>query len=126
MAHDLRTTLLPAYPDLLERLLQLLPRSISAPALTALLETLSSLFKYLLVSSIDSELLERTWSSMCGVLPRCLSEVQRAVAEVWGAVLRRLKASAREKAVELLAADIKGIEDACAWILVFACKVCPY
>jgi len=123
MAHDLRTTLSPMYTDLLDCLLRLLPRPISAPALTALLETFSSLFKYLLVPLTDLEYLEQTWSSICGILPKCLPEVQRAMAEVWGAVLRKLKVPVREKAVLLLARDVKGIKDACAWSLVFACKV---
>jgi len=123
MAHDLRTILSPVYPDLLRRLLKLLSSSIAATALTALLETFSALFKYLLVPSIDQELLEETWSSMQSILPNCLPEIQRAMAEVWGSVLRRLKTSGKEKAVTLLAGNIKGIEDACAWMIVFACKV---
>lgn len=105
MAHDLRTTLSPVYPDLLDRLLKLLPRSISAPALTALLETFSALFKFLLVPSVQTELLEKTWSAIRGILPNCLPEIQRAMAEVWGAVLRRFKTTVREKAVVLTADD---------------------
>ncbi|KAI9063947.1 hypothetical protein FKP32DRAFT_1603293 [Trametes sanguinea] len=44
LAHDLRTTLAPEYPRILKRLLQLLPRSLSAEALTALLATFTALF----------------------------------------------------------------------------------
>lgn len=124
MLHDLRTTLSPVYPDLLDHLLNLLPRSISAPALTALLATFSSLFKYLLVPSVPLQLLEETWSSIRNTLPKCLPEVQRAMAEVWGSVVRRLKLIAREKAVTLIADNVDGIEDTSAWIFVFACKVC--
>ena len=123
MAHDLRTTLSPVYPDLLNRLLALLPRPIAAPALTALLETFSSLFKFLLVPSSNLNLLEGTWRAVCGALARCVPEVQRAMAEVWAAVLRRLKPPAREKAVTLLAEDVGAVDDAAAWALVYACKV---
>jgi U3 small nucleolar RNA-associated protein 20 len=123
MTHDLRTTLSPVYPDLLSRLLKLLPRSISVPALGVLLETLSSLFKFLLVPSIHLDLLEKTWTAVRDILPTCLPEIQRAMAEVWGSVLRRLKTAAREKAVTLLAEKAEGVEDASAWVVVFACKV---
>ncbi|PPQ91255.1 hypothetical protein CVT25_006372 [Psilocybe cyanescens] len=122
MAHDLRTTLSPIYTSLLETLLSLLPRTISAPALTSLLETLSSVFRYLLIPTIDTNLIEETWSALCAVLPKCHGEIQRAVAEVWGGVLRRMKSGAREKAVELLAENTAAIEDASAWAVVYACK----
>lgn len=122
LAHDLRTTLAPSYVDLLEVLLRLLPRPISAPSLTALLATLSGLFRYLLVPSINLELLDQTWSSFRAVLPTCNSDVQRAAAEVWGSVLRRLKSVARERAVVLMAQNLEGVEDASAWMMIFACK----
>jgi len=123
MAHDLRTTISPVYPDLLDRLLSLLSRSISAPALTALLETFSSLFRYLLIPDIDPKLLDQTWSKICTVLPKCLGEIQRALAEVWGGVLRRMKVGPREKAASLLVENAGILEDASAWVVVFACKV---
>lgn len=123
MAHDLRTTLSPIYADLLKKLLSLLPRSISPPALTCLLETLSSLFRYLLIPSLNLALLDQTWDAICQVLPKCPGEIQRAVAEVWGSCLRRMKKEAREKAVTLLADRTGDIENASAWALVFACKV---
>ena len=123
MAHDLRTTLSPIYADLLKKLLSLLPRSISPPALTCLLETLSSLFRYLLIPSLNLALLDQTWDAICQVLPKCLGEIQRAVAEVWGSCLRRMKKEARERAVTLLADRTGDIENASAWALVFACKV---
>ncbi|KIJ63496.1 hypothetical protein HYDPIDRAFT_133895 [Hydnomerulius pinastri MD-312] len=122
LAHDLRTTLSPVYGDLLAKLLNFLPRPIAAPALTTLLATLSGLFRYLLVPSIHLDLLQQTWSSFHSVLPSCSPEVQRAAAEVWASVLRRLKTSAREKAVLLMANNLDGVEDASAWMLVFACK----
>lgn len=123
LAHDLRTTLSPVYASLLETLLTFLPRSIAAPALTALLATLSGLFRYLLVPSIHLDLLQQTWSSFHSTLPKCTAEVQRAAAEVWASVLRRLKTSAREKAVLLMSTNLTGVEDASAWMLIFACKV---
>ncbi|KAJ8454750.1 hypothetical protein ONZ51_g12850 [Trametes cubensis] len=123
LAHDLRTTLAPEYPRVLKRLLQLLPRSLAAEALTALLATFSALFKYVLVPSIDSELLQQAWGAFRDVLPQCHPEVQRATAEVWGATLRRLKVSLREDAVRILASSSnEGLGDACAWIFVTACK----
>ncbi|KDR69878.1 hypothetical protein GALMADRAFT_255731 [Galerina marginata CBS 339.88] len=122
MAHDLRTTLSPIYTPLLEILFTLLPRGISAQALTSLLETLSSIFRYLLIPTIDTSLVEETWKTMCSVLPKCLGEIQRAVAEVWGGVLRRMKSGSREKAVRLLAENAAVIEDASAWVVVYACK----
>ncbi|KAG1731833.1 armadillo-type protein [Suillus paluster] len=122
LAHDLRTTLAPSYADLLEVLLRLLPQPIPAPSLTALLATLSGLFRYLLVPSINLDLLDQTWSSFRAVLPTCNSDVQRAAAEVWGSVLRRLKSVARERAVILMAKNPEGVEDASAWMIVFACK----
>ncbi|KAF8181826.1 armadillo-type protein [Pholiota molesta] len=122
MAHDLRTTLSPIYTSLLDHLLALLPRTISAAALTALLETLASLFRYLLIPAINNTLLEETWTRLCHILPKCLAEIQRAVAEVWGGVLRRMKTGPREKAVQLLAQNAASIEDASAWVIVYASK----
>ena len=124
MAHDLRTTLSPIYTDLLEKLLSLLPRSISPPVLTCLLETLSSLFRYLLIPSHNLALLDQTWDAISQVLPTCHSEIQRAVAEVWGSCLRRMKKEAREKSVVFLANRTGDIGSTSAWALVFACKVC--
>ena len=124
LVHDLRSIILPLYDDLLDRLVRFLPRSISAAALTTLLATFSSLFKHLLVPATESSLLERTWKSVRSVLPECNPEVQRAMAEVWGSLLRRLRTSRREIAVEVMANDLAGAEDACAWAYVFACKVC--
>lgn len=73
--------------------------------------------------SIHLDLLQQTWSSFHAVLPTCGSEVQRAAAEVWASVLRRLKTSAREKAVLLMANNLDGVETATAWMLMFAWKV---
>ena len=123
MAHDLRTTISPVYPALLQDLLGLLPRSISAETLTSLLETFSSLFRYLLIPTVNPELLEETWNALCSVLPKCHVEVQRATAEAWSGVIRRLRANQRDKAVLLLAKSAGEIEDASAWVVIYACKV---
>jgi U3 small nucleolar RNA-associated protein 20 len=45
------------------------------------------------------------------------------LAEVWAGVLRRMKAGPREKAATLLAENAGNLEDATAWVVVFACKV---
>ncbi|KAJ7773254.1 hypothetical protein B0H16DRAFT_1304430, partial [Mycena metata] len=121
ITHDLRMTLSPVYLDpVLPRLLALLLRSkiISAPALPALLATFAALFKFLLIpASVRQELqlLEKTWTCIRDILPRCLPEVQRAMSEVWGGVLRRLKPEAKE------AGSLK-FKTAAAWCAVYACK----
>ncbi|KZT04836.1 uncharacterized protein LAESUDRAFT_682314 [Laetiporus sulphureus 93-53] len=123
LSHDLRTTLAPKYPTVLLRLTQLLPRSLSAPTLTALLATFSALFKYVLIPAVDTELLDQAWAVFRETLLRCDPEVQRATAEVWGAALRRLKASTREHCVRLIAASAESsLADACVWVYVSACK----
>jgi U3 small nucleolar RNA-associated protein 20 len=119
---DLRTTLSPVYSSLLEHLFGLFSRTLSAQALASLLETLSSLFRFLLIPAVNPKLLDETWNVLCSVLPTCLAEIQRAVAEVWAGVLRRLKTTPRDNAV-LLLATTTGLEDATAWTIVFSCKV---
>jgi U3 small nucleolar RNA-associated protein 20 len=121
--HDLRSVILPSYDDILDRLLLLLPKPISAMALTTLLATFGSLFKYLLVPATETDVLQQTWKRVRTVLPECNSEIQRAMMEVWGSLLRRLKTSRREVAVEVMTEDLFGVEDACAWAYLFACKV---
>ena len=123
LAHDLRATLIPVYGDLLNRLTNLLPRKISPEALLALIGTLSDLFKYLLVPTSELKLLEDTWTCLRATLSKCIPEVQRAAAEAWGLALRRMRLPVREKSVVMIAQNLEGIEDACAWIFVFACKV---
>ena len=124
LAHDLRTTIASSYPQVLRRLTQLLPRSLSAPALTALLATFSALFRYVLVPAVNAELLEQAWIVFRGTMTRCNPEVQRATAEVWGATIRRLKVADRELCVRMVAESAgNGLADACAWVFVSACKV---
>lgn len=71
---------------------------------------------------MNPKLLDETWAALCSVLPTCLVEVQRAVAEVWGGVLRRLKSGPRDDAILLLATNV-DLEDATAWAVIFSCKV---
>ena len=127
LVSDLQSTISPMYPAVLERLLALLPRTIPAPVLTELLSTFSTLFKYLLISTSSdlnaSENLNATWTALSSTLPKCNPEVQRAMAEVWGAVLRRLKGSMRTDAVNLIGGSVGSIADATAWVVVSACKV---
>ena len=124
LAHDLRTTIASSYPQVLRRLTQLLPRSLSAPALTALLATFSALFRYVLAPAVNAELLEQAWIVFRGTMTRCNPEVQRATAEVWGATIRRLKVADRELCVRMVAESAgNGLADACAWVFVSACKV---
>jgi U3 small nucleolar RNA-associated protein 20 len=133
--------------DLLTDLLGFLPRGIPAETLTTLLSTLSALFKYLLVPSVnhsdppsnadadapqdqnhekeaEMDLLSKTWSLLLKTLPRHNPEIQRAVGELWGVgVLRRLKGVERERAVGMLLEGEDSGEVA-AWSIAFACQVC--
>ncbi|THG95629.1 hypothetical protein EW026_g6070 [Hermanssonia centrifuga] len=118
LAHDLRTTLTPLHSQILSHSLKLLARSLLADTLTILLETFSALFKYVL---IPSEATEEAWSSFSDALPACDPEVQRALAELWGSALRRMKAAARENCVVAIASSASP--DVSAWIYVSACKL---
>ncbi|KAI9441558.1 armadillo-type protein [Lactarius indigo] len=44
------------------------------------------------------------------------------MAEVWGSLLRRLRAPQREALVELMAEELTEVEDACAWAYIYSCK----
>ena len=103
---------------MLSRLLKLLPRSLHAETLTALLETLSALFKYVL---IPSDTMDHVWTHFVEVLPKCNPEVQRVVSELWGNALRRMKSAARESCVVTILNNASA--DVGAWIFVTACKV---
>ena len=106
------------YASIQERLLKLLPRSLAAETLKIVLDTFSIAFKYV---AIPSEAIGETWTAFAEVLPKCDPEVQRAVAELWGATIRRLKAQAREKCV--LAIVSSASPDVSSWVFVTACKV---
>lgn len=59
-----------------------------------------------------------------GATRKCNGDIQRAVAGVWGNVLRRLRGGEREKAVGLVVGSL-GEDDGVleAWIFISACKV---
>ena len=118
LSHDLRITLAPLFNEILHPLLNLLPRSLSAPTLTVLLETFSSFIKYVI---IPLDAVEDTWRAFQPVFTRCNPEVQRAVAELWGMILRRLKLPVRERCSVLMTEETSV--DVSAWIFVAACKV---
>ena len=129
LAADLRTTLLPEYHNLLSFLLAFLPKNVSTDALETLLATIAAFFKYLLVPSLQSspKLLETTWEELCSTFPKCLPDIQRAMAEVWGTLLRRLKGNEmKEKAMTLLAQNLEGLESSWATAFVYACKASLY
>ncbi|KAG7090513.1 hypothetical protein E1B28_009626 [Marasmius oreades] len=109
------------YPSILKALLRLPVRTIASDALEALLSTLSSIFKYVVTPSTSPDNLHLTWLCLRKTLPKCLPEIQRTMAEVWGSVLRKVKASLRENVVLMIAEDLGDIEDAAAWCFVSAC-----
>lgn len=127
LSHDLRETLSPSYLSVLSCTLSILPRKIPAPALTALLGTLSALFKYILLPSADPHsdlsLYDATWAEITVVLSKCLPEVQRATAEAWASAVRRMKSHARDYVVQKMCIDAETTPEAVAWVMVYACKV---
>ncbi|KAF8525998.1 hypothetical protein BU17DRAFT_83502 [Hysterangium stoloniferum] len=120
LLHDLRDTLKPFYIRLLSASLGPFTASPSADTLTTLLASLSLLFKNLLGSETGA--LEESWSMFASTLTQCNSEVQRALAEVWGTLLRRFKAVMRTTAVAVILHDYERISDGAAWIFVSAFK----
>lgn len=123
LTDDLRTTLCPSYDIIISALLRLLPRTLPPTTLTIVLATISSVFKHLLLPTLTQELLEATWAAIADVLPKCQSEIQRAVGEAWGGVVRRFKTELRPLIVSLMVDTLEGREDAIAWVFVSACKV---
>jgi U3 small nucleolar RNA-associated protein 20 len=122
--HDLRQTLKISYDKILDCLLVFLSRPISPAALTALLTCLSTLFKHLL--ALESDTLTSTWTRFVQALQKSKPEVQRAAAEVWATVLRRLKKKdERSCCVEMMLSrlDDAGVDDALAWTFVSAIRV---
>ncbi|KIP04980.1 hypothetical protein PHLGIDRAFT_25296 [Phlebiopsis gigantea 11061_1 CR5-6] len=117
LAHDLRTTIQSLYASIQQRLLKLLPRALAAETLKMILDTFSVVFKYV---AIPSQAIDEAWSAFAEVLPKCDPEVQRAVAELWGTTVRRLKTQAREQCV--LAIVSSANPDVSSWVFVSACK----
>lgn len=139
LIHDLRTTLRPVYTTLLHTLLPLLLlRKLDPLALTELLATLVSFFKYILIPSLPSSspsllettsfpsLLEATWSELQGPFERCEDEGRRMLGEVWGATVRRMKVGERTACLKLMTDSLKEkpvLRDGIAWVVVEACQV---
>ncbi|KAH8831231.1 armadillo-type protein [Flagelloscypha sp. PMI_526] len=120
---DLRTTLQTFYDRLLTTTLDALQPKTSPDTIIALLTALSVLFKHLLIPQHDIQVTSRTWDKICGVLPKLHLEVRRAIAEVWAAVLRRIKPTSRSEAViDVVRKCRDGLGDVSAWTLVFCCK----
>jgi U3 small nucleolar RNA-associated protein 20 len=118
LSHDLRATIAPLYRSVLDHLLKLLPRTLTAETLQILLETFSVIFKYV---AIPTDAVEETWAAFAEILPKCDPEVQRAVAELWGTTIRRLKAQGREKCIMSIVTTASL--DVSSWVFVSACKV---
>lgn len=127
---DLRNTLLPSYGDLLSNVFHLLKHPLSPDSLTAWLSAFSSLLKHILVPSGDTSLFGSSWSILKGFFlvqcVHCPHEVQRAVAEAWGTVLRRSKADLRLHTLALMLRSIagnEGLDDFIAWAVLSVCSV---
>lgn len=118
LVHDLRMTISPMHNFIQGQLLKLLPRTLSAETLKTILDTFSVVFKYV---TIPSEFIQDAWAAFAEVLPRCDPEVQRAVAELWGVSVRRIKLQARATCV--LSIISTASTDISSWVFVSACTV---
>ena len=137
LIEELRSTLLPAYHDVLDCCYQFLSRSISPESLTALLTVLSGLFKHVLVSSSASldesdagrfAMLESTWVKTSKAIAKFKDPIQQALAEVWAQLFHRLRQPARSHFVYLLFQDNSQVQPECvqnflAFTFVFTMKV---
>lgn len=107
LIYDLRQTLLPAAPQILQTLLSLLPRKLSPDALELLLTALTTYIKYLVISSLF--LVEPTWSALLAAACTSAQPAHiRMLAEVWGHLLRKLKTPERQRTVWLLVSSLQG------------------
>lgn len=118
LLHDLRSTLAPQYEQLLAVLLPLSAKSLGPEVLPVYLQTVSTLFKYLLLPQPDS--LPSTWTSVQSALRSCTLEMQRMLGEVVGTIIRKLKMEDRLQMVQLLVDEQDDLENAIAWIFVSA------
>jgi U3 small nucleolar RNA-associated protein 20 len=143
LVQDLRTSLSPFYSDLLKTLLLLAPRGLLATTLQTLLSTLSSLFRYILISTTqdtsddESRLpeVEPSWEMLKTTLDSCNDDGVRMLSEVWGSVLRRLKGGnggTRDRLLRVMVSSMQTsgprnsrIEDSVALAISASCKVYP-
>ena len=126
--HDLRSTILPLYSSFLKTLLSLLRQKLDTTALAELMATILSLLKYVFVPNLTSLSLRETWHELEITLYQSKDEIRRAVGEVLGAVLRRMKREDRTKLIKLMINSSKKEEthrlrDGITWSLVHACQV---
>ncbi|KAI0070349.1 hypothetical protein K474DRAFT_1670178 [Panus rudis PR-1116 ss-1] len=117
LSQDLGSVLSPLQMDVLQQLVKLLPRSLSAQTLTILLETFTAFFKYVV---IPSDSVSEAWSNFQTVMPKCNPEVQRAVSELWGNILRRLKTATRENCALVIFQSAES--DVGAWVFISCFK----
>ncbi|KAL5531823.1 UTP20 [Sanghuangporus sanghuang] len=126
LVEDIRTTLYPAYESIISCLFDLLMRRRSPEVLTALLASLTSVFKYVMIPSVpesnNTDVLSTTWTYLSTTLVKCNSEVQRAVAEVWSSVLRRLRKGDQQQCVGLMMVSARELNDFVTWSFVFTAK----
>ncbi|CAE6388887.1 unnamed protein product [Rhizoctonia solani] len=121
LMYDLRQTLLPVAPQLLETLLGLLPRKLPPDSLELLLTALTTHLKYLVIT--NPSLLESAWSTFLHAASTSTQPPHvRMLAEVWGHLLRKLKKPEKEKAALLLVASLKDAPDFVAWCVVEATR----
>ena len=118
LLHDLRSTLAPQYEQVLAVLLPLSTKSLAPEVLPVYLQTVSTLFKYLLLPQPDH--LPSTWSSVQSALRSCTPEMQRMFGEVVGTTIRKLKSEDRLQMVQLLVDERDDLENAIAWTFVSA------
>lgn len=118
LLHDLRSTVAPQYEQLLAVLLPLSAKSLAPDVLPVYLQTVSTLFKYLLLPQPDR--LPSTWSSVQSALRSCTPEMQRMFGEVVGTMIRKLKPDNRLQMVQLLVDERNDLENAIAWTFVSA------
>jgi len=126
--HDLRSTILPLYNTFLKTLLSLLQLKLDTKALAELMATFLSLLKYVFVPNLTSVSLRETWKEFETPLRQSKDEIRRALGEVLGAVLRRMKGEDRTKFIKLMIGSSKREEthrlrDGITWSLVHACLV---
>ncbi|KAL5498462.1 UTP20 [Sanghuangporus vaninii] len=126
LVEDIQLTLYPAYESIISCLFDILIRRRSPEVLTALLASLTSVFKYVMIPSASESnntgVLSTTWTYLSTTLVKCNPEVQRAVAEVWSSVLRRLRKGDRQQCVGLMMVSARGLNEFVAWSFVFTAK----
>ncbi|KAG8729135.1 U3 snoRNP protein, partial [Ceratobasidium sp. 423] len=121
LMYDLRQTLLPVAPQILETLLGLLPRKLPPDSLELLLTALTTHLKYLVITNPSS--LESTWSAFLRAASGSTQPPHvRMLAEVWGHLLRKLKKPEKERAAQLLVASLGEAPDFVTWCVVEATR----